>query len=68
MQVQQFEVVDHLGHTGLHLGLVQEILMRQTINRGGDLLVAGLIPWETTLVSILKIVKKRIYELTCEGN
>ena len=41
-QVKQFEVVDDLAHSGLHLRLIQELLVVKTIL--GQLLSAYIIP------------------------
>ena len=43
--------MNDLGHASLHLGLVQERLALQRINRFWQLHMSALKPWETTLES-----------------
>ena len=54
VQVEEFEIVQDLAHTRLHLCLVQEVFFSQVLVLLGDLDVARFKPWVASLESIIE--------------
>ena len=65
VQVEKFEVVDDLGHTSLHLCLIQELLLLQRVDGLGHSFRISFEPWEATLKSVNKEDKKEQVSKHC---